>query len=242
MLFIVMHKSDPKMEAGGPPDQSIVTRMGAFIGEAIRAGQFQDGAGLRPSSNRVRLTYKGGKRSTQRGPYAGSNELITGLTMLKVNSMDDAVHWADRYAEALGDVEFELGQVVEPWDIGVAPKPTGPVPVRVLMLPKATADYEAGQAPRPEVAAKLTALTDAMKQAGVFVSSAELKPSAGAARLSMVQGKRKWTDGPFAESKELVAGFGIIKLGSRQEAIEWANRYADILVDNEVDVREVVER
>ncbi|HXK17748.1 MAG TPA: YciI family protein, partial [Polyangiaceae bacterium] len=55
------------------------------------------------------------------------------------------------------------------------------------------------------------------------------------------KGKRSWVDGPFAESKELIAGFSLLSLPSLREAIAWADRYAAILVDSEVDIREVNE-
>lgn len=62
-------------------------------------------------------------------------------------------------------------------------------------------------------------------------SSKGVQPAAGP------KGKRSWTDGPFAESKEMIAGFSILTMRSREEAIAWANRYAEILDGNEVDVR-----
>jgi hypothetical protein len=67
-----------------------------------------------------------------------------------------------------------------------------------------------------------------------------LAPSSKASRLpSASQAKRAWVDGPFAESKELIAGFSLLELPSKPEALAWADRYAAILGDNEVDVREV---
>jgi hypothetical protein len=77
--------------------------------------------------------------------------------------------------------------------------------------------------------------------------SDRLAPSARARRGPLVQAalglatesKRGWVDGPFAESKELIAGFSVLDLPSRAEAIAWAERYAAVLGDNEVDVREL---
>jgi hypothetical protein len=241
MLFIVMHRINAEIDAGGPPRKDLVENMGQLIGDTIKAGRFHDGAGLKGRSERVRLKFSGGKRTVEKGPYQGKNELVANFTTLKVKSMDEAVEWASRYAEALGAAEVEVGPVNEPWDIGVAPKPTGEVPLRVLVLKMSDAASESSAAPSPQVAVKLNAVFDDMKRAGVFLGAEGLKPSATGARLQAVGGKHTWTDGPFAETKELVSGYSIIKADSKQDAIEWATRYANILGDIELDVREVYE-
>lgn len=240
MLFMVMHRINEEIHAGGPPRKELVENMHQLIGDTIKAGKFIDGAGLKGSAERVRLQFSGGKRSVKKGPYAGENELISSFAMLKVKSMDEAVEWTTRYAEAIGAVEVEVGTVVEPWDIGVAPKPTGEVPLRVLALKKSDATSE--KAKQPEQNAKVNAVFDDMKRAGVFLAADSLKPSSSAKRLVAAGGKHTWTDGPFAESKELVSGYSIIKVDSIQEAVEWTTRYANILGDIEIDVREVFEQ
>jgi hypothetical protein len=238
MLFMVMHKTNDEMENGGKPDPAIITNMGRLIGETREKGMFHTGAGLKPSAERVRLTYSGGKRTQTRGPLEGSNELVAGFAMLKVRSMDEALDWAGRFAEVLGDVEVDVGPVVEPWDLGLLAKPDN-APLRVLAMNKATASTEAGTPPSAEVIAKMDALIQSMKDADVFIQAEGLKPSSGGARLRAASGKHTWTDGPFAESKELISGFSIIRVASRQEAMDWTKRYADILGDIEVDVLEV---
>jgi hypothetical protein len=241
MLFIVMHKVNAEIDAGGPPSKSLVENMHQLIGDTIKAGRFREGAGLKGSKERVRVKLSGGKRTVEKGPYRGQNELVADYVMLKVKSMDEGVEWAARYGDVLSAAEVEVGTVTEAWDIGVAPKPEGVVPLRVLVLKKADAASEAGAPRAPEVAVKLNALFDDMKRAGVYLGAEGFKPSATGSRLHAVGGKHTWTDGPFAESKELVSGFSIIKVDSKQEAIEWATRYANILGDIELDVREVFE-
>ena len=166
MLFMVMHKINAEIETG-TVRQSLVENMGQLIGDTIKAGKFHDAAGLKGSKERVRLKFSGGKRTVEKGPYRGQNELVASYAMLKVRSMDEAVEWATRYAEVLGAAEVEVGTVTEPWDIGVAPKPEGEVPLRVLALKKADAASEAGAARSPELTVKLNALFDDMKRAGV---------------------------------------------------------------------------
>lgn len=231
MRFMVMHKVDAQMEAGGPPPNDIIEKMGKYIGDAIRSGVFKDGAGLHRSAMRARLVVAGGKRTVTKGPYSGGNELLASFAMIRAASLDAAVEVATRVAAAIGDVELEIGQVVEPWDLGVAPRPDDP-PLRFLLLRKADRAYEAGTAAPGALEGVLRALRDE----GVLISSATLLPSKKAARLTRT---RTWTDGPFAESKELVAGFSIVELPSLDAAKRWAEAYGEILGDNEVDVREV---
>src|SRR5262245_41391915 len=114
MRFIVMHKTDAQMESGAPPPQKIIEEMGAYVQAGIKAGVFKDGAGLHPSSRRVRLNFEGGKRRITRGPYTGSNELLASLAMIKVAAEDGenaAIAVATRIAEATGDAELEIGPV-----------------------------------------------------------------------------------------------------------------------------------
>jgi hypothetical protein len=240
MLFIVMHKINAEIAAGGPPREDLVRDMGQLIGGTIAAGKMHDGDGLLGAETRVRLRWNGGQRSVVKGPYKGDNELVSSFVKLKVNTIDEAVQWASRFGETIQANEVEVGPITEAWDIGVAPRPEGPVPLRVLVLHKADRNTEAGKPLAPEVQMKLGTLVDEMKVAGVFLGFETLTPSAKATRLQRASGKSTWTDGPFAESKELISGYTILKVDSKQEAIDWAQRYAAILGDIEVDVREVV--
>jgi hypothetical protein len=240
MLYIVMHKINAEIAAGGPPRKDLVEGMGQLIGGTIAAGKLHDADGLRGPETRVRLKWKDGERSVTHGPYAGQNELAAGFLKIKVDTIDEAVQWASRYGETLGANEVEVALITEAWDIGVAPKPEGHVPLRVLLLHKADQATEAGKPVSQEVQQKLGALVDDMKSAGVFLGRESLTPSSKARRLRRVAGKSTWTDGPFAESKELISGYTILKVDSKEEAVAWATRYAEILGDIEVDVREVV--
>ena len=106
-------------------------------------------------------------------------------------------------------------------------------PLRFLLLRKADRAFEAGAPPPPALAK----LVDELTRDGVALSAATLAPSATGARYRKALGKREWTDGPFTESKELVAGFSIIELPALQDARAWAEAYAAILGDNEVEIR-----
>jgi hypothetical protein len=234
MRFMVMHKVDAQMESGAPPPQGIIEQMGQLVQSELRAGVFKDGAGLHRSALRVRLEFDGDKRTIVRGPYAGSNELLASFAMIKAKSQDDAIEVATRVAQAGGDREIEIGPVVEPWDIGVMAKPANP-PLRFLLLRKADRAFEAGAA-QP---AALKGVLDELKRDDVLLSAATLLPSSAGARSRRVGGKRTWTDGPFTESKELVAGYSLVELPSLEAAKTWTDRYGEILTDNEIDIRPV---
>jgi hypothetical protein len=230
MRFIVMHKVDANMEAGGPPSQDIIRGMGKLVGTGLKSGIFLDGAGLHRSAARVRLRFKGGACKVAKGPYAGENELIAGLAMIKTTSMDAAVERARRFGDVIPDGEVEIGPVVEPWDLGMIPKPADLDSGRFLLLFKGDTT--------PPLRAAMRKLSDELAAEGVLLRAEQLASSSQGARLaSGAKEKRAWVDGPFAESKEMIAGFSILNVKSKEEAIAWASEYAEILGDNEVDVR-----
>ena len=112
--------------------------------------------------------------------------------------------------------------------------------MRFMMLVKASKDSEAGVMPNKELLAAMGELTEAMAKAGVLLAAEGLHASSKGARVTYTGRKRLVTDGPFAETKELLAGFWIIEVKSRAEALEWASRVP--FTDGEVvEVRQVFE-
>jgi hypothetical protein len=233
-----MHKVDANMEAGGPPPANIIKDMGQLVQGSLKSGIFKNGAGLHRSAMRVRLEIAGETRTVTKGPLSGKNELVASCVMVRAPSMDAAIELAERFAKIWGDSEIQIGPVVEPWDLGVVPKPAGDLPGRFLILQMSTPDAERGVAPSAATRQALEQLKKGLKAEGILLAAEDLAPSATGARLSGPKGKREWTDGPFTEAKELIAGFSILELPSKKDAIAWADRYAAILVDNEIDVRE----
>ncbi len=238
MRFMVMHKVDASMERGDPPNDAIVKNMGELVQEGLREGYFLNGAGLHRSSVRARLECKGGECTVTRGPYSGKNETVASVAMISARSMDEAIQHAKRLAGQYDAIEIEVGPVVEPWDLGLIPKPEGKLPQRFLLLCKASSEDE--QAGRPEKhRAAITKLAQSFQNDGALLAAELLAPTSRGARSESKGGKRTWVDGPFAESKELIAGFSLLELPSKGDVLAWAERYAAILGDNEVDVREV---
>jgi hypothetical protein len=242
MRFLVMHKNDAHMEAGGPPDQAIVDGMGALVQEGLKTGLFLNGAGLHRSAVRVRLECKGGECAVTKGPYAGKNELVASVVMLSTRSMEQAIGHAKKLASLLGDVEIEIGPVVEPWDLGMIPKPERQVPQRFLFLCKSTVADEGEQDTSKKHREAVSELAKSLGADAAIMAVETLAPSSRGSRLKPgAKGKRHWVDGPFTESKELIAGFSLIEVPDKAAALSWADRYAAILDGNEVDVRAVSE-
>ncbi|MBV9506094.1 MAG: YciI family protein [Acidobacteriia bacterium] len=96
--------------------------------------------------------------------------------------------------------------------------------MRFMMIVKASADSEAGKMPSEELLAAMGKYNEELMKAGVLVDLAGLQPSSKGARVKFSGGQRSVIDGPFAETKELIGGFWIIKTNSKAEAIEWALR------------------
>lgn len=242
MRFIVMHKTDEKMEAGERPDQRIIQQMGTLVRESLASGVFENGAGLHRSARRARLIVKDGRRTVTRGPLSGGNQLVSDCYMILTGSMEDALEHAAAVLGATGDGEIEVGPVVEPWDLGVMPEPADKSTARFLLLRKGDAATESSAPVPAETREKLATLERKLKDDGVLLLSEHPAPTVSGARLPAAPrgSHRTWIDGPFAESKELIAGFSILNLPDKAAALTWGTRYAEILDGNEVDVRELL--
>src|SRR5262245_9497969 len=103
--------------------------------------------------------------------------------------------------------------------------------MRYMMIVKANEDYEAGMPPPPELIAKMGPYTEEMMKTGVVVITGGLLPSSAGVRIHASGRKLRVTDGPFAETKELVGGFAIIEAASKEEAVEHGRRFMQLHVD-----------
>jgi hypothetical protein len=115
--------------------------------------------------------------------------------------------------------------------------------MRFMMIVKASKDSEAGIMPSQELLAAMGKFNEEMAKAGVMIDGLGLQSSAKGARVKFSGDKRIVTDGPFAETKELIAGFWMIRVNSRQEAIEWAKRSPNPHPgqESEIEIRQVFE-
>jgi hypothetical protein len=99
---------------------------------------------------------------------------------------------------------------------------------RYMMMIKATKDYEAGIPPSQELMAGMGKLTEEMVKAGVLLASDGLQPSSRGTRIKYSLGKRAVIDGPFAETRELIGGYAILRAKSKEEAIQLADRVVEV--------------
>ena len=111
--------------------------------------------------------------------------------------------------------------------------------MKVMVLVKATKESEAGVPPDEKLISEMMAFNEQLVKAGVMLAGEGIHPSSRGARVKFSGGKTTVIDGPFAETKELLAGFWLIQVRSKQEAIEWASRVP--FADGVVEVRQVFE-
>ena len=114
--------------------------------------------------------------------------------------------------------------------------------MRFMILVKATKDSEAGVMPPESMFAAMATYHEELVKAGALLDAAGLQPSAKGWRVRYAGGRRTVIDGPFTEAKELIAGYTLIQVKSREEAMEWARRFPNpSLGDGEIEVRQVFE-
>lgn len=114
--------------------------------------------------------------------------------------------------------------------------------MRFMIVVKASKDSEAGTMPPLEMFAAMADYHEELAKAGVLLDGNGLQPSSKGWRISWVAGKKKIVDGPFTETKELIAGYTIIQVKTREEAIEWANRFPNPQIDDgEIEIRQMYE-
>jgi len=114
--------------------------------------------------------------------------------------------------------------------------------MRFMLLHKTNEGLEAGQPPDPEMLARADAVLEEMRQAGVLLTAEGLLPSSRGARVAFTDDKEaRVIDGPFAETKELVAGVSIIRVDSKDEAVGWALRFAEADPGTEITILEVAD-
>jgi hypothetical protein len=120
MRVMVIVKATKNSEAGMMPSEQLLTSMGTYNEELVKAGIMLDGEGLQPSAKGKRIRFASGTRSVVDGPFAETKELIAGYWLWKVRSMDEAVEWARRCPDPMPgeEAELEIRPVFEAEDFG----------------------------------------------------------------------------------------------------------------------------
>jgi hypothetical protein len=111
-----------------------------------------------------------------------------------------------------------------------------------MVMVRATADSEAGVMPDEKLLTDMTRFNEELTRAGIMLAGEGLQPSSNGARVRFTGDRRIVTDGPFAETKELIAGFWIWQVQSKEEAIEWVKRCPNpFRVDSDIEIRQIFE-
>ena len=119
MRFMVMVKASADSEAGVMPSEQLLTEMGRFNEELVKAGVLLAGEGLHPSSKGARVRFSGSKRTVIDGPFPETKELVAGFWLLQVKSKEEAIEWIKRCPNPMsGESEIEIRQVFEAEDFG----------------------------------------------------------------------------------------------------------------------------
>ncbi len=237
MRFAIMHKTNAHWESGGIPGPELIARVGALLGGLAKAGSLLGAEGLRASSEGVRVRFVAGTRTVVNGPFEGDNELPAGFSIVRTRSLEDAVEWATQQAGILGDVEIDIRPVTEPWDIGMAAPPAVSTR-RYMVLRKATSSTETGEAPTPPQRTALARLIDETTRSGTHIVTETMRPSRRGRRYKNSRDGVSVYDGPFIETKELLAGYIIVSAASLEDAGRTATEYLDTVEADEVDLRE----
>jgi hypothetical protein len=120
MRFMILVKADKNSEAGVLPDEKLLSEMGKFNEELVKAGVMLAGEGLQPSSKGARVKFSGDKRTVTDGPFTEAKELIAGFWLWQVKSKEEAIEWVKRCPNPMPgtESEIEIRQVFEAEDFG----------------------------------------------------------------------------------------------------------------------------
>lgn len=275
MRFMVLVKGNAKSEAGILPDEKQLSDMGKFNQEMLKAGVMLAGEGLKSTAYGFRVRQTGKKIAVLDGPFSEAKEVIAGFWIIKVASKAEAIAWIKRVPHAEGEIELRLlyelsdfpadgAEKPEGWreqeqafrdltdaanPAATAPTPRRPGTTRYMVALKSDQATESGALPTPEALTQMGALMEELARSGALLGGEGLKPSATGARIRFDGAKRTVIDGPFSETKELIAGYSIIQVKSRDEAIAFAKRWLQIhtatsrvpLESSELEVRPLFE-
>ena len=261
MRFMMIVKADDKSEAGVMPTEAQLSEMGEYNDQLIEAGVLLAGEGLHSSREGTRVRLSKGKYTVTDGPFAEAKELVAGFWVIETPSAAEALDWAKRVPGIVGQIELRLlfgpedfpadenaPKAVEP---AAPPQPAakrtqGP---RFMLLLKSDKRTESDAMPKKAALDAMDALMGAMAAKGAMLGGEGLKPTKHGKRVVFTGKGHTVVDGPFAETKELIAGYVILRVPTRAEAIEFAKRWLAIHVDNsdgvldesEIEIRRVHE-
>lgn len=267
MRFMMLVKSSDEAEAGVLPTAAELSEMGRFNQEMLEAGVMLTAEGLQASSKGTRVRIAGGKTTVLDGPFTEAKELVAGYWLIQAGSKQEALEWAKRVPFREGEVEVRQLYELEDFTVDPAEAPGGwrdeeealrrnlevtapprkPDTTRFAVFIMADENTEAGMAPNEKLMSEMGALMQEMAAQGAVLAGEGLQPTRKGARVRYAGDRRTVIDGPFTEAKELVAGFSVIQVPTKEEAVAFARRMLQIHVENtgidhgQIEVRQVGE-
>jgi len=230
MRFLIVRKADDETEAGARPTRDLIEAMGDYVDTLAAEGRFLAGEGLKPSRQGVRVTFGPGRKAiVVDGPFTETKELVAGFSIIEAGSMEEAVQWVKDWPaeDAGGEARIEIRPIGCPGGLSGFGDPSendSPRPRYMVML-KANERSETDWDPGAEQLGRMAEANRAGAEAGVLIAGHGLSSSRHAKRVAFARGKATVIDGPFAEIKEMVAGFWVLRVDSIDDAIAWTESF-----------------
>ena len=218
MRYMLIHAADPGLAAKW--DDEAQAAFSSWLEESISAGVNLQGSRLRPSADATTVKIRDGRLIITDGPFAETKEQIAGYDVLECASLDEAVHWAGRHPSSwVGAIEVRA----LPDSAPAVPLPgPGEGKIRYVMLVCTDPAVDPEEFTRIEPVDPWVAEMDGR---GIRRYGSELEPPGSARTVRVRDSRAIVTDGPFAETKEQIAGFDVLECADLDEAIEVASRH-----------------
>ena len=226
MRFVILRQAD----AGGPagPAPALTPSPAVTVHESVD---------LAPPAEAVRIVFTGAGTREEAGSILREGPALTGIAVIEAPSRAEAVAWLSLQPEGAA---FELRETGCAAGLeGVEPGAKASRP-RFLVVVRADADTEAERAPPAERLQRMGQRNDEAVRDGMLLAADGLRSTANGVRVRVQSGRARVVDGPFAEAKELVAGFWLVQADSIEEVVAWVRRYPYAMDRPEVEVRPVL--
>jgi hypothetical protein len=219
MRYMLIHTADPDVAAEHDENESWASFL-SWAEETVRSGVNLQGTRLRPTADATTIKVRDGELVITDGPYAETREQVAGYDVLECASLDEAVRWAGGHPHSwLGSVEVRA----LPDSAPAVPLPEpGEGKIQYLMLVCTDPAVDPREFDHIEPVDPWVAEMDGR---GVRLYGSELEPPGSARTVRVRESRAIVTDGPFAETKEQIAGFDVLECADLDEAIEIASRH-----------------
>ncbi len=232
MKFMLIVKANQDSEAGKLPEPRLFEEMGKFNEEMVKAGILLGAEGLKPTSEGIRAKLVKGVFSVSKGPFPGAAEdFMAGYWVIDVPSKAEATDWARRVPFENGEVEIRPVEYTD-FSAKSAPAAAGK-PVRYF----STYQPVHQGPPTAEHMAAMGQIVEAAVKEGRLIATGGLGPASQGARVRYAGSTRTVTDGPFAEAKELVAGWAVLRAASKDAIADQIKTFLEQGGDGECEVR-----